>query len=107
MPKAVVCYICGRSFGTASIVIHVKSCKKKWEIEQQEKPLSLRKPQPVQPDEFESVLKPGATREQIDHYNQSALDQYNQKSLEACPNCKRTFFHEALLKHLKSCGTAE
>ena len=30
-PKALVCYICGREFGTASLEIHLKSCKKKWE----------------------------------------------------------------------------
>ena len=30
-PKALVCYICGREFGTASLEIHLKTCKKKWE----------------------------------------------------------------------------
>jgi len=25
-PKSVMCYICGREFGTASIHIHLKSC---------------------------------------------------------------------------------
>ena len=30
-PKALVCYICGREFGSASLDIHLKSCKKKWE----------------------------------------------------------------------------
>ena len=29
-PKAVMCYICGREFGTKSIDIHIKSCTKKW-----------------------------------------------------------------------------
>ena len=32
-PKSLVCYICGREFGTASLEIHLKSCKKKWENE--------------------------------------------------------------------------
>ena len=30
-PKSLVCYICGREFGTASLEIHMKTCKKKWE----------------------------------------------------------------------------
>lgn len=30
-PKALVCYICGREFGTASLEIHLKTCKRKWE----------------------------------------------------------------------------
>ena len=32
-PKALMCYICGREYGTASLEIHLKTCKKKWEIE--------------------------------------------------------------------------
>lgn len=32
-PKSLVCYICGREFGTRSLEIHVKSCAKKWENE--------------------------------------------------------------------------
>ena len=32
-PKALMCYICGREFGTASLEIHLKTCKKKWAIE--------------------------------------------------------------------------
>ena len=33
-PKALMCYICGREYGTTSLEIHLKTCKKKWEIEQ-------------------------------------------------------------------------
>ena len=29
-PKALVCYICGRQFGTASLEIHLKTCKQKF-----------------------------------------------------------------------------
>ena len=34
-PKSLMCYICGREFGTASLEIHLKTCRKKWEIEQE------------------------------------------------------------------------
>jgi len=30
-PRQLMCYICGREFGTASLPIHLKSCKTKWE----------------------------------------------------------------------------
>ena len=33
-PKTLVCYICGREYGTRSLGIHVKTCAKKWDIEQ-------------------------------------------------------------------------
>jgi len=37
-PKALMCYICGREYGTTSLEIHLKTCKKKWDIEQEKKP---------------------------------------------------------------------
>ena len=30
-PKTLICYICGKEYGTASLPIHIKSCEKKWE----------------------------------------------------------------------------
>ena len=32
-PVALVCYICGREYGTRSLEIHIKTCEKKWENE--------------------------------------------------------------------------
>lgn len=32
-PPAVICEICGRSFGTRSIKIHMPQCLKKWQFE--------------------------------------------------------------------------
>ena len=34
-PKLLMCYICGREYGTMSLEIHIKTCKKKWDIEQE------------------------------------------------------------------------
>lgn len=39
----------GREFGTTSIEIHLKSCKKKWEIEENKKPPKERRPLPEPP----------------------------------------------------------
>ena len=54
-PKSVMCYICGREFGTASINIHIKSCQKKWEIEESKKPRNERRPMPQPPRDWEDV----------------------------------------------------
>lgn len=32
-PKTLICYICGREYGTKSLEIHLKACEKKWNIE--------------------------------------------------------------------------
>ena len=32
-PKVLVCYICGREYGTRSLEIHIKACEKRWQQE--------------------------------------------------------------------------
>ena len=43
------CYMCGRDFGLASIVIHLPQCEKKWDIEQQKLPKKQRRAPPSKP----------------------------------------------------------
>ena len=52
-PRGIICYICGREYGSASIEIHMKSCKKKFELQEQGKPPHMRRPIPEAPPEFE------------------------------------------------------
>ena len=37
-PKMIMCYICGREYGSMSLPIHIKTCTKKWENEQKSLP---------------------------------------------------------------------
>ncbi len=39
----------------------------------------------------------------IESYNKEAQNQYNNKSLEACPGCSRTFLPDSLKIHMRSC----
>lgn len=45
-PPTVVCYICGREYGTKSISIHEPQCLKKWHNENNLLPKELRRPEP-------------------------------------------------------------
>lgn len=45
-PPTVVCYICGREYGTKSIAIHEPQCLKKFESENRKLPINERKPLP-------------------------------------------------------------
>ena len=56
-PKALVCYICGREYGTRSLEIHVKTCEKKWENEQSKLPKAKRKPCPQAPPGFTNMIR--------------------------------------------------
>jgi hypothetical protein len=55
-PKALMCYICGREYGTTSLEIHLKACRKKWEIEQEKKPVAQRRPCPDPPKDFDQAI---------------------------------------------------
>jgi len=56
-PKTLVCYICGREYGTRSLEIHVKTCEKKWDYEQAKLPKKNRKPCPKAPHGFKNMIR--------------------------------------------------
>ena len=105
-PKALVCYICGRQYGTTSLKIHIKQCEKMWEVEQEKKPPAERRPCPQPPQNFDDMVigagKSGAAIAQ--QYNDEAFQNFNENALEPCPNCARTFLPKSLQIHLKSCN---
>ena len=39
-------------------------------------------------------------------YNDDATKSYNEKGMDACPNCGRTFVPDRLIVHLRSCNKA-
>ena len=55
----VMCYICGRDFGSKSITIHLPNCEKKFEAEQRKLPKSQRRPVPQRPQQFDKVRARG------------------------------------------------
>ncbi|KAK7796213.1 hypothetical protein U0070_005261 [Myodes glareolus] len=48
-PRTLICYICGREFGTLSLPIHEPKCLEKWKIENDRLPRELRRPLPEKP----------------------------------------------------------
>lgn len=106
-PKTLMCYICGREFGTSSLEIHIKSCIKKWELEESKKPKGERRPVPSAPQNFDDMVTGKVSSENMESYNQEANKSYNEKALMPCPNCGRTFLPDRLDVHLKSCNKAQ
>lgn len=99
----VTCYICGRDFGTRSIGIHIPSCTKKWENEQEKLPKSNRRPVPQAPENFDKVISGEIKGKDLIKMNQKAFDDYNETSLQSCQWCGRTFLPTALEHHRKAC----
>ncbi|CAG9312144.1 unnamed protein product [Blepharisma stoltei] len=102
-PKALLCHICGREFGTASLEIHQKSCAKKWEEKEALKPPKMRKPVPTAPQ----AALGRTTQANIDKYNESASKAFESQAMARCPNCSRTFLEDRLEVHLRSCTSAK
>ena len=95
-PRSLVCYICGREYGTKSLGIHLKSCIKKWDIEQQKLPKKERRPLPKPPKGLADLLdKKTVTDLDLQQYNNDAFDDYNEKALIKCEYCGRTFGPDA------------
>ena len=99
-PVAVVCYICGREFGTKSITIHEPQCLKKWHVQNDRLPSEHRRRPPVKPQILPSVVGPG--KADVDRFNELAW-QSAQSNLVPCNNCGRTFNPDRLPIHQKSC----
>ena len=49
-PRTVICYICGREYGTKSIDIHAPQCIEKWHRENDALPKHMRRPTPKKPE---------------------------------------------------------
>lgn len=99
-PKTVVCFICGREFGTKSISIHEPQCLKKWELENSRLPKHLRRPHPVKPSTLPSLSDESGYA--LEHMNQLAFES-SQRQLVPCRNCGRTFLPDRLDVHMRSC----
>jgi hypothetical protein len=102
----VMCYICGRDFGSTSINIHLPQCVKKWDIEQEKLPKKQRRPAPTKPMDFDKVisgeLKGKDLQSAMEVYNTQAFDDFNKKALSECKTCGRTFLPRALEVHSRS-----
>nr|XP_033784911.1 zinc finger protein 474-like isoform X2 [Geotrypetes seraphini] len=98
-PRTIVCYICGREFGTKSIDIHEPQCLKKWHIENDQLPKNLRRPEPKKP-EVQRIAAKGSY--DIEALNEAAW-QSAQSQLVPCDICGRTFLPDRLIVHQRSC----
>ncbi|XP_077200506.1 zinc finger protein 475 isoform X2 [Paroedura picta] len=98
-PPTVICYICGREYGTKSISIHEPQCLKKWHNENDQLPKHLRRPEPKKP-EIRSIGAKGYY--DLDGLNESAWKSA-QSQLVPCDICGRTFLPDRLIVHQRSC----
>ncbi|BFZ04596.1 hypothetical protein BsWGS_07635 [Bradybaena similaris] len=105
-PPAVICYICGREYGTASISIHQKQCLELLRKENSGLPPHLQRSEPMKPQlTIESFQAIRGTKSGC--YDLSAINGAAFAALQVqyvpCEVCGRTFLPESLQVHARSC----
>ncbi|XP_042871344.1 zinc finger protein 474-like isoform X6 [Penaeus japonicus] len=93
----IVCYICGREFGSSSIKIHEPQCLKKWRIQNENLPDNLKRPEPKKPEMVYNEEGKVDKEAMAEAAWKTHLD-----TLVAC-KCGRTFFPDRLIVHQKAC----
>lgn len=101
-PRTVVCYICGREFGTKSIGIHEPQCLKKWHVQNDQLPKKQRRRPPVKPVIVDLPKISASGSYNLEQFNEAAW-QAAQSNLVPCENCGRTFNPDRLPVHQKGC----
>nr|XP_053633760.1 zinc finger protein 474-like isoform X5 [Cherax quadricarinatus] len=93
-----VCYICGREFGTMSLAIHEPQCLRKWKAENSNLPQHMQRPEP---------RKPEVIYDDQGNINREAMAeaawQTHLEQLVKCEKCGRTFYPDRLIVHQKVC----
>ena len=118
-PPTVVCYICGREYGTKSISIHEPQCFKKWKTENMKLPIDQRRPLPKKSKVATTVSRDGTERAVdrmpsvtegkgrscgvIEMYFAECYREF-EKELLPCSKCSRTFAPERHAKHTAKCN---
>ena len=77
-----LCHLCGKQFGSASLEIHQRTCRLRYEREHGR----------------------AAPEAPAGGDNEAAAQFYESEVMEACPHCARTFQPGRLEVHLRSCG---
>lgn len=96
-PAFLICYICGREFGSLSLAIHEPQCLEKWRIENNKLPKHLRRPEPSKPQPFS-----GSGAYSLEEANEAAF-RSSQAQLLLCELCGRTFSPDRFLVHQRTC----
>jgi hypothetical protein len=90
-PFTVICYICGREYGSKSISIHEKNCLEKWEALNTARPKAERKPKPIKPTQIPNL----PLKNKNDAYNNDAFAAYQENTLVSCEVCKRSVYKDS------------
>ena len=99
-PKSFTCYLCQRAYGSASIGIHVKSCRATFIATEAAKPAKERRPVPEEHADYSAAAS--WTAAEAEAANAIAATR-GAEMMDACGWCGRTFNPDRLAIHARSC----
>ena len=106
-PPGLICHICGREYGTASLTIHLPQCAKLWKDRQKLLPRKERRPVPKAPSGLSELSQlrfdVNDADGSIERFNKQQMDAFTSKALVQCQHCGRRFLEEKLPVHQRSC----
>eukprot|EP00238_Polyblepharides_amylifera_P000467 CAMPEP_0196572788 /NCGR_PEP_ID=MMETSP1081-20130531/2772_1 /TAXON_ID=36882 /ORGANISM="Pyramimonas amylifera, Strain CCMP720" /LENGTH=283 /DNA_ID=CAMNT_0041890223 /DNA_START=102 /DNA_END=953 /DNA_ORIENTATION=+ len=107
-PRMLMCYLCGREYGSSSLPIHIPQCQKKWEAAEKQKPAKERRALPQPPKEILDKAVGGKTMSnaEVDAFNSQMYKEFDEKTMVPCPFCGRTFSDTAFKHHQRACTAA-
>eukprot|EP00762_Andalucia_godoyi_P008631 ANDGO_04595.mRNA.1 hypothetical protein (macronuclear) len=100
-PLTPICHLCGKSFGTASLPLHLPKCAEKYVLEQSRLPALMRQSPPEMPLSLPLSVK---NKAEMQEYNDQAFEIFAHAALNRCTGCGRSFNVDALVRHLDSCN---
>lgn len=94
-----MCFICGRKFGSSSLLIHQKTCRSTFLAHQEKIPPEYRKELPETPQPPKRV-----TRKTAERFNEQIYDIYKKCLMHSCSGCNRAFSDfTKLIAHRSRC----
>lgn len=93
-PVGVVCCLCGKECGLASIHWHFQKCLIKWD---------RRRGLPRVMDLFDPRGIPKEPGPDLEKYNEQARAVYANEVLPKCPKCSKSFLPSSIVAHMKDC----
>ncbi|KAJ1457756.1 hypothetical protein M885DRAFT_615177 [Pelagophyceae sp. CCMP2097] len=105
-PASRICHLCGtpQLLRTGSFPQHFKRCAAAWQLEEDAKPVSSRRPRPQAPLLADGSAPTAKTsRAALENFNREAMRVWKRQTLAQCPNCDRSFRATSLVQHLKGC----
>jgi len=109
LPRTLLCHLCGRHFGLASLPFHLRQCQRVYFLRERENLPADRRGLPPSPQPDLSARKHSTVEwdaKAIEKYNGAAFAIYCEFTRQPCSHCGKKFDQKAIKGHELACSKA-